>query len=193
MQRDAASINHCGECHGWDESYDAWMDARNNLRSSPSKASDFVKVFRILKFSYNKLPDKAHKSCFLYCALYPEDFEIDVDKLIDRWIGEGFLDKDGKSIYHMYMQGKAIIQKLILSCLLEDDIEAQFKFQHSRSNRIIKMHDVIRDMALWLARDEDKKKNKIVLQREAFSVSEMDSKRLIVIKRISIISTNWES
>ncbi|AES90455.1 putative P-loop containing nucleoside triphosphate hydrolase, leucine-rich repeat domain, L [Medicago truncatula] len=170
------------------ESYDAWMDARNNLRSSPSKASDFVKVFRILKFSYDKLPDKAHKSCFLYCALYPEDFELDGDELIDRWIGEGFLDKDGKSIHDMYNQGKSIIEKLILSCLLEEGIGSELNFLTGWYKRKIKMHDVIRDMALWLARDEDENKDKIVVQGEAISISEMDSKRLNVVERISIIT-----
>ncbi|KEH26692.1 NBS-LRR type disease resistance protein [Medicago truncatula] len=174
------------------ESYDAWMDARNNLRSSPSKASDFLKVFRILKFSYDKLPDKAHKSCFLYCALYPEDFELDVDELIDRWMGEGFLDKDGKSIYDMYNQGKSIIEKLILSCLLEEGIVTKFNFVTGWYSRVFKMHDVIRDMALWLTRDEDENKDKIVVQGEAISISEMDSKRLNVVERISIIST-WDS
>jgi len=174
------------------ESYDAWMDARNNLRSSPSKASDFVKVFRILKFSYDKLPDKAHKSCFLYCALYPEDFELYGDDLIDRWIGEGFLDKDGKSIYDMYNQGKSIIEKLILSCLLEEVIDSGVNSVTGWSCRKIKMHDVVRDMALWLGRDEDENKDKIVVQGEAFSMSEMDSERLNVVERISII-TNWDS
>ena len=173
-------------------SYEAWVVARNNLRSSSWTASDIVEVFHILKFSYDKLPDKAHKSCFLYCALYPEDFEIYVDELIYRWIGEGFLDKDGKSVYDMYNQGKSIIEKLILSCLLEEDIDAIFKVRYWNGIRIIKMHDVIRDMALWLGRDEDENKDKIVVQGEAISMSEMDSKRLNVVERISIIN-NWDS
>lgn len=59
------------------------------------------------------------------------------------------------------------------------------------------MHDVIRDMALWLARDEEKNKDKVLVQGEVFSMSKMDSKRLNSIERISIISTegldeNWD-
>ncbi|KAI5386402.1 disease resistance protein RPS5 isoform X1 [Lathyrus oleraceus] len=175
-------------------SFEAWMVAKNNLRSSHWTASDFEdKVFHILKFSYDKLPDEAHKNCFLYCALYPEDFEIDTDDLIDRWIAEGFL-YDDISIYDMYNQGKSVVEKLILSCLLEESIES-FHFGW-RNNRIIKMHDVIRDMALWLARDEDKNKDKVLVQGEVFSMSKMDSKRLNAIERISIIITesldeNW--
>ncbi|KEH40429.1 NB-ARC domain disease resistance protein [Medicago truncatula] len=173
------------------ESYEAWEVAKNNLSSCSWTAGDIVKVFRTLKFSYDKLPDKAHQSCFLYCALYPEDYEIDVDELIDRWIGEGFLDKDAKNVYDMYNQGKSIIQKLLLSCLLEEDIEIHHPFWHGNSNRKIKMHDMIRDMALWLTRDEDENKDKIVVQREASSMSEMDSRRLNVVERISIINTDW--
>ncbi|GAU20792.1 hypothetical protein TSUD_85110 [Trifolium subterraneum] len=171
------------------KSFEAWMVAKNSLRSFSWIALDLEdKVFRILKFSYDKLPDKAHKSCFLYCALYPEDKGLDIDELIDRWIAEGFIDKDGKSIYDMYNQGKSIIEKLILSCLLEESFEARSR-NYDKMKNIIKMHDVIRDMALWLSRDEDENKDKIVVQGEAFSMSEMDSKRLNVVQRISVITT----
>ncbi|XP_058730915.1 probable disease resistance protein At1g61300 [Vicia villosa] len=167
--------------------YEAWMVAKNNLRSSHWTNSDFEdKVFHILKFSYDKLPDEAHKKCFLYCALYPEDFEIDIDGLIDRWIAEGFLYKDDISIYDMYNQGKSVTEKLILSCLLEEGIGTTNHF-HRRYKMTIKMHDVIRDMALWLARDEDKNKDKVLVQGEVFSMTKMDSKRLNAVERISII------
>ncbi|XP_050895461.1 probable disease resistance protein At5g63020 isoform X2 [Lathyrus oleraceus] len=170
-------------------SFEAWMVAKNNLRSSSWTTSDLKdKVFRILKFSYDKLPDEAHKRCFLYCALYPEDFEIGIDDLIDRWIGEGFLCRDAMSIYDMHIQGKSIIEKLILSCLLEESIDIESFHYLERNNRRIKMHDVIRDMALWLARDEDENKDKVVVQGEVFSISKMDSKRLSVVERISIIT-----
>ncbi|CAK8577831.1 unnamed protein product [Lathyrus sativus] len=171
------------------KSFEAWMVAKNNLRSSSWTASDLEdKVFRILKFSYDKLPDKAHKNCFLYCALYPEHFEIDMDDLIDRWIAEGFLCRDDTSIFDMYIQGKSIIEKLTLSCLLNESIDIESFRYLERNNRVVKMHDVIRDMALWLARDEDENKDKVVVQGEGFSISEIDSKRLNSIERISIIN-----
>ncbi|CAK8577827.1 unnamed protein product [Lathyrus sativus] len=178
------------------KSFEAWMVAKNNLRSSHWTASDLEdKVFHILKFSYDKLPD-AHKNCFLYCALYPEDFEIDINDLIDRWIAEEFLNKDDMSIYDMYNQGKSVIEKLILSCLLEERIRTNRSLYHRRNIRTVKMHDVIRDMALWLARDEDENKDKVVVQGKVFSMSKMDSKRLNAVERISVITDedcnkNW--
>ncbi|KAJ1388074.1 P-loop containing nucleoside triphosphate hydrolase [Sesbania bispinosa] len=164
------------------KSIEAWRQAKGDLRGSPWTASNFEEqVFHILKFSYDRLPDVTHKNCFLYCALYPEDYKIIVDNLIDRWVGEGFLSK--KSIYDMYEQGKSIIEKLKLSCLLEGVEDSDGEWRSA-----IKMHDVIREMALWLARDQDRSKEKIVIQGEALSMSEMDSERLNVVERISMIS-----
>jgi AAA+ ATPase superfamily predicted ATPase len=48
-------------------------------------------------------------------------------------------------------------------------------------------------LALWLGGDEDENKDKIVVQGEAISMSEMDSKRLNVVERISVITTDWDS
>ncbi|XP_057419393.1 probable disease resistance protein At5g63020 isoform X2 [Lotus japonicus] len=175
------------------KSVEAWRQAKNDLRSSPWIASYLEnEVFRILKFSYDRLPDDAHKNCFLYCALYPEDYEVGVDVLIDRWIGEGFLsgNKTKKSIYDMYEQGESIIEKLKLSCLLEG-VEYDYFWTSA-----IKMHDVTRDMALWIARDQDENKGKVVVQGEALAMSEMDVDRLNIVERISIIdasgSWNWQ-
>ncbi|XP_038995288.1 probable disease resistance protein At1g15890 [Hibiscus syriacus] len=52
-----------------------------------------AKVIKRLKFSFDYLKDEKVKCCFLYCALYPEDFEIEEDKLIESWIDEGFIDE----------------------------------------------------------------------------------------------------
>ncbi|XVF11400.1 hypothetical protein REPUB_Repub08aG0024500 [Reevesia pubescens] len=52
------------------------------------------KVYPLLKFSYDSLPDDLQK-CLLYCSLFSENHLISKDKLIDFWIGEGFLDGHG--------------------------------------------------------------------------------------------------
>ncbi|CDY68154.1 BnaCnng57770D [Brassica napus] len=38
-----------------------------------------------MKFSYDNLGDENIKSCFLYCALFPEDDEIEKGKGIRRY------------------------------------------------------------------------------------------------------------
>ncbi|MFQ6655481.1 hypothetical protein Gotur_026011, partial [Gossypium turneri] len=80
------------------------------------------------------------KHCFLYCALYPEDFEIWKDGLIDSWIEEGFID-DMSTRQEMKDKGHVILKKLEDNCLLENV-----------SSVTVKMHDAVRDMALSITR-----------------------------------------
>ncbi|XP_059284411.1 disease resistance RPP13-like protein 4 [Lycium ferocissimum] len=48
-----------------------------------------------LQRSYDDLPLKL-KRCILCFAIYPEDYEIEVDQLANWWIGEGFVYQKGK-------------------------------------------------------------------------------------------------
>ncbi|KAF7835885.1 putative disease resistance protein [Senna tora] len=165
------------------KSVEAWEYSRNNLTSSSWTSPNLeTKVFSILKISFDKLSDEAHRNCFLYCALYPEDYEIGVRDLIDKWIGEGFLSQDtGKSMRDMCLHGESVIQNLKLSCLLESVEDDLFLC------RKVKMHDVIRDMALWIVRGQDKPKRKILVQEDASRVSPNDIEMWKTVERISII------
>ncbi|KAI9099578.1 hypothetical protein K1719_024583 [Acacia pycnantha] len=166
------------------KSVEAWEHSINNLTDSSWTAlSSETEVFLVLKISYDRLPDETHKKCFLYCALYPEDYFISVDDLIRVWIGEGFLDIDGmRSLHDMHCHGGSIIEKLKLSCLLEN-------FEHSFSLRpCVVIHDVIRDMAHWILRDQDRNKKKIIVQEDAWLISQANVENWEMVERISI----WE-
>ncbi|XP_027118378.1 late blight resistance protein R1-A-like [Coffea arabica] len=67
---------------------DCWKDFAASVNSvvltNPEQCSD------ILALSYNYLP-LCLKICFLYMGAFPEDYEIEVQKLIRLWIAEGFL------------------------------------------------------------------------------------------------------
>uniref|UniRef100_F6HS91 Uncharacterized protein n=1 Tax=Vitis vinifera TaxID=29760 RepID=F6HS91_VITVI len=110
------------------------------------------RVFPILKFSFDSLPSDAIKSCFLYCSLFPEDFNILKENLIDYWIGEGFLH-EFDDIDEARNQGHNIIGILLNACLLEKS-----------SRDIIRMHDVVRDMALWIACEHGKVKDEFFVR-----------------------------
>ncbi|XP_022724171.1 LOW QUALITY PROTEIN: probable disease resistance protein At1g15890 [Durio zibethinus] len=116
-------------------------------RSSTTVFPDMgEEVYPLLKFSFDSLPNDMFRTCLLYCSLFSEDYQIDKDELIDFWIGEGFLDGHGNQVYARN-QGHHIIGCLLQACLLEEIDELS-----------IKMHDVIRDMSLWIARKCEEEK-----------------------------------
>ncbi|KAH1048075.1 hypothetical protein J1N35_038859 [Gossypium stocksii] len=50
-------------------------------------------VFQQLRFSYDRLKELKLQNCFLSCALYPEDFRIKEEDLIQLWIAEGLAEE----------------------------------------------------------------------------------------------------
>ncbi|CBI21682.3 unnamed protein product, partial [Vitis vinifera] len=97
-----------------------WEKKIQMLKNYPAKFPGTEEdLFRVLAISYDSLPDEAIKSCFLYCSLFPEDYEISHRKLIQLWIGEGFLD-EYDNIQEARNQGEEVIKSLQLACLLEN-------------------------------------------------------------------------
>lgn len=71
-----------------------WEHAIEVLRCSASQFSGMEKrVLSLLKFSYDFLPSDATRFCLLYCSLFPEDYRISREDLIDCWMCEEFLDE----------------------------------------------------------------------------------------------------
>ena len=49
------------------------------------------RLFPLLAFSYDHLCDDTVKSCFLYCSIFPEDYEIPCKLLTQLWMGKTFV------------------------------------------------------------------------------------------------------
>lgn len=73
------------------------------------------------------------RSVFLFCCLYPADWEIDRQELVEMWVGDGILDLVG-SYSDTYSRGYAIVDRLLAACLLE------------LKSPYLAMHDIVRDM-----------------------------------------------
>ncbi|KAJ9673015.1 hypothetical protein PVL29_026337 [Vitis rotundifolia] len=164
-----------------------WEKKIQMLKNYPAKFPGMEnRLFSRLAFSYDSLPDEAIKSCFLYCSLFPEDYEIHHQDLIQLWIGEGFLD-EYDNIQEARNQGEEVIKSLQLACLLENG-----RSPLDRKDEYLKMHDVIRDMALWLARENGKKKNKFVVKDGVESIRAQEVEKWKETQRISLWNTNIE-
>ncbi|KAJ9692225.1 hypothetical protein PVL29_011341 [Vitis rotundifolia] len=157
-----------------------WEQALQVLKSYPAEFSGMGdQVFPILKFSYDHLDNDTIKSCFLYCSIFREDHIIRNEGLIDLWIGEGFLNKFA-DIYKARNQGDEIIRSLKLACLLEGDI----------SKDTCKMHDVIRDMALWLSCESGEEKHKSFVLEDVELIEAYEIVKWKEAQRISLWDSN---
>ncbi|KAG5071036.1 hypothetical protein AAZX31_03G032900 [Glycine max] len=104
------------------------------------------KVIPALRLSYHYLPPHL-KRCFVYCSLYPQDYEFEKNELILLWMAEDLLKKPRKGrtleeIGHEYF----------------DDLVSRSFFQRSSSSswphfKYFVMHDLMHDLATSVGGD----------------------------------------
>ncbi|GLT81326.1 hypothetical protein SLA2020_527160 [Shorea laevis] len=119
-----------------------WRNALRELRKcvvDTAEGSRDDEIFNRLKFSYDRLPNSNIRNCFLYCSLYPEDWEINRARVIEDWICQGLIEELG-SRQEMHDKGHTILNRLENNCLVEKGLKGG----------CVKMHDVMRDMALHI-------------------------------------------
>ncbi|XP_073003314.1 probable disease resistance protein At5g63020 [Typha latifolia] len=115
-----------------------------------------------LKFSYDSLKSDTLRECFLSCSMWPEDWWIKKETLMECWMGLGLI-KEFDNMSEAYNTGYTLMGDLIGACLLELVRENDIN-----QDAFVKMHDLLRDMALWIARDNGKNKNKWVVLRDEY-------------------------
>nr|KYP67697.1 Putative disease resistance RPP13-like protein 1 [Cajanus cajan] len=101
-------------------------------------------IIPALRISYHYLPPQL-KRCFVYCSLYPKDYEFQKNELILLWMAEDLL-KPGKT-------GKSLEE---VGCEYFDYLVSRSFFQHSRNgtwNNDFVMHDLMHDLATSLGRE----------------------------------------
>ncbi|CAI9777621.1 unnamed protein product [Fraxinus pennsylvanica] len=120
-----------------------WRDALEGLKESCLGRADMEdEVLPILLYSYHRLRDTRLQNCFLYCSLYPEDFPISRDELITNFISEELMERR-LSLEAELNQGRTILNQLERACLLESDPYGR-----------LKMHDLIREMAIRITKEK---------------------------------------
>ncbi|XP_010519109.1 PREDICTED: probable disease resistance protein At1g15890 [Tarenaya hassleriana] len=139
------ALNVIGKAMASRKTVEQWRHAIRGLNSFSYNFPGMKdKIFKILRFSYAHLESEEVKMCFLYCALFPKYCEISKELLIDYWIYEGIIKTKGRGDRDEAVdEGHDIIMTLVSACLLMED----------ESREMVKMHDVIREMALWIASD----------------------------------------
>ncbi|KAK2451218.1 disease resistance protein RGA2 [Trifolium repens] len=112
---------------------------------------DEESIMPVLKLSYQNLSPQL-RQCFAYCSLYPKDWEIQKDELIQLWMAQGYI---GCSIV-----GNQFVNILLMKSLFQDA-----EFEHGYISRF-KMHDLIHDIARQVAGNDccylDSRTNRLV-------------------------------
>nr|XP_027187934.1 uncharacterized protein LOC101501248 isoform X2 [Cicer arietinum] len=119
-----------------------WKVALDRLRSSKpvNIEKGLQNPYKCLQLSYDNLDTEEAKSLFLLCSVFPEDCEIPVEFLTRSAIGLGIVG-EVRSYEGARDEVSAAKNKLISSCLLLDVDEG----------KCVKMHDLVRNVAHWIA------------------------------------------
>ncbi|KAH7667071.1 P-loop containing nucleoside triphosphate hydrolase protein [Dioscorea alata] len=104
----------------------------------------------ILKFSYDNLPNNMNiKECFLCASMLPGAFK---NELLECWMGFGHIG-DFVNLQQAYAQAESIFKILEELCLL-----------HFFDRGRVRFHNVIYEMAIWIASDCGRNRNKWILK-----------------------------
>jgi len=113
-------------------------------RLENSKPLDIPKGLRspyvCLELSYNNLTNQLAQFLLQLCSMFPEDCEIDLEDLFRFGKGFGTIGTFG-TMENARREMHVAINILKNSCLL----------MHAETKERVKMHDLVRDVALWIA------------------------------------------
>ncbi|KAB2006320.1 hypothetical protein ES319_D11G336300v1 [Gossypium barbadense] len=139
------------------------LATKNNSLNEWRKISDNVKSHLkrgknqgpedVLALSYDDLPPYL-RPCFLYLSHFPEDYMIDVDRLIQLWVAEGILsskqeERDGGEIVEDVAE--SYLMELVERCM----IQVRERDVATLKVKTIQMHDMMRDLCLSKAKQEN--------------------------------------
>ncbi|KAF2594678.1 hypothetical protein F2Q70_00042694 [Brassica cretica] len=185
------ALNVIGKAMKCKKDVHEWRDAIDVLNTSSREFPGMEEnILSVLKFSYDGLEDEKVKSCFMYCSLFPEDYQINKEELIEYWIGEGFIkgerDEDGNN-----NKGHAIIGSLVRAHLLME-CETKSTLFEIGLLPAVKMHDVLREMALWIGSTSGKEEEKQCVTSGVKLSRIPDDINWSVLRRVSLMSNRIE-
>ncbi|XP_039777671.1 disease resistance protein PIK6-NP-like [Panicum virgatum] len=133
-----------------------WYEVYNSLGAGLENNQNVKNMRKILSFSYYELPYHL-RTCLLYLSMFPEDFEIDKDRLIRMWIAEGFIqcEKHGKSLFEL---GESYFNELINRSMIQPIHNSGTSMLHNSGTIMLhscRIHDMVLDLIRSLSSEEN--------------------------------------
>uniref|UniRef100_A0A0E0ILB5 Uncharacterized protein n=1 Tax=Oryza nivara TaxID=4536 RepID=A0A0E0ILB5_ORYNI len=149
-----------------------WRLFYNQLISEVHNNENLNWVEKILNLSYKHLPNHL-KYCFLYCAMFPEDYLIHRKRLIRLWISEGFIEQKGACSLEDVAEG--YLAELVQRSMLQ--VVACNSFDRVQC---LRMHDIVRELAIF----QSKKESFCTIYDDTHGVAQvgLDSRRVSVLR-----------
>ncbi|KAM3288781.1 disease resistance protein SUMM2-like [Capsicum chacoense] len=125
-----------------------WEDALVELKkAAPINIPGVIKyVYQPLKLSYNHLESNEARYVFLLCSLFEEDSDIWTEELLKYGMGLGILSE----IENLECARNRV-------CNLLETLKNCFLLSQGSDKNYVKMHDVVRDVAIYIASEGEHK------------------------------------
>jgi hypothetical protein len=95
------------------------------------------------------------KQCFAFCAVFPKDYEIDVENLIQLWMSNDYLSLEED--IPLETTGRRIFNELAWRSFFEDAEQTKSEdktLSHFPTIKTCKIHDLMHDIALSVLGEE---------------------------------------
>ncbi|RCV32132.1 hypothetical protein SETIT_6G233300v2 [Setaria italica] len=115
-------------------------------------------VLPILKLSYKHLSHEM-KQCFAFCSIFPKDYVMEKDMLIQLWMANGYVNEEGTM--DLTQKGEYVFNELAWRSFFQDvvlvrkpyDPSYYSKYASKQEINGCKMHDLMHDLAKDVANE----------------------------------------
>ncbi|TVU23450.1 hypothetical protein EJB05_25817, partial [Eragrostis curvula] len=136
------------------KAFGSMLSAKTNLNdwkdtlAKSTICNERTEIGPILKLSFDDLsPDM--KQCFAFCAMFPKDYEIDVELLIQLWMAHDLIPVQEDD--HPETKGEEIFKELTWRSFFQEVKQTSHGYHERlqfRKKTTCKIHDLMHDIAL---------------------------------------------
>ncbi|WVZ80377.1 hypothetical protein U9M48_027852 [Paspalum notatum var. saurae] len=95
-----------------------WHKVCESIGSRLENTPEVKNMRMVASLGYYNLPPHL-RACLLYMSVFPEDYEIRRDRLVWRWIAEGFVQVEDKQAESLFEIGESYVDELVNRSMIQ--------------------------------------------------------------------------